>query len=195
MYLKATIKAHDDAAELESQMLKSYFTFDESTEYQSLVINGVETVESLRMEHSSCGIFFNKIDFCISQTLLRRRINSLPSLHASMPQILSDTAAVHNVIKLLLNDPNGEIVSLDDVNRMRRRSRTMYERSDDLPYPFMGNCIDFQMRSDFVTWMELVGSLIKSPSFAAAMKRDRAACVDYVRNQYFRGNGDHVQNH
>ena len=201
--MKATIKAHDDAAELASQRL---------------VINGVETVESLRMHHSSCGIFFNEIDFCISQTLLRRRINSLPSLHASMPreafaglfpkgcpgcvalnifcaaEILSDTAAVHNVIKLLLNDPNGEIVSLDDVNRMCRRSRTMYKRSDD-PYPFMGNCIDFQMRSDFVTWMELVGSLIKSPSFAAAMERDRAACVDYVRNQYFIGNGDHDTNY
>jgi len=192
--MNSTIKAHNDVTELSSQ---------------SLVINGVETVESLRMDKSSCGIFYDQNSFCIARPILRRRIKALPSLHQSMTrkefaglfpkdcpgcialnifctaEVLNDSIVVHEVIKQLLNDPNGEIIRLDDVDFMRRRSLRMYKRGIYDPYPFMGNCIDFGMRNDFVSWMKRFGSLVKSQSFKTAMERDKTACVDYVRNSYF----------
>jgi len=107
-----------------------------------------DTVASLRMERSSCGLFCDVTltgdDFCISKAMLTRRLKALPALHTSLSRdefagffpkhcpgcialnifcaasVLGDTELVHDVLKQLLNDPLGDIIPLERVAAISR---------------------------------------------------------------------------
>jgi hypothetical protein len=94
-------------------------------------------------------------------------------------EMLNDTEFVWNVIKEILHDPMGEILTCEELHAWRGMSRSQYCRSSD-PYPYAGNCIDFGLTSTIVKKASVLGSLISSPTFSHTMKTDRMKYYAYL---------------
>ncbi len=165
---------------------------------------GKESLATLQLEHSLTGILLDT-----TKDGLRRRVRALPQLYTELPrnqfcgifpkscpgciglnlicaaEVLNDSQLVWGVVKDMLNDPPGEIMTIDELDYYRTMSRLAYHRQQGNPYPYMGNCVDFRNNhTPMVNVATGLGELLSSPNFALAMKRNRSKCIQYVTAKF-----------
>lgn len=168
----------------------------------------IETLESLHLNHSSIGILLDTYSGVYSKLaaypMLVRRVNALPLLYSTLSrkefcgifpkscpgciglnlvcaaQLLRDTRLVCHVVGQLLNDPDCEIFTIEEMDVCRELTLRYYRRRDD-PYPYMGNCLDFGFTNPFIDTMIKFGNLIQSSFFSSKMLTHRKECIEYVK--------------
>jgi hypothetical protein len=172
---------------------------------------GKESLTTLQLNNSSIGILLNTTNKGV-----RRRVEALPHLYVDLTrqqfcgifpkscpgciglnlicaaEMLNDSYLVWKVVKEILNDPPGEILTLNELEKLRRLSKSAYRRQGD-SYPYMGNCIDFGMDSQIVGVAKGLGELIQSPSFASAMRNNRSKCIGYVTAKFSGKNSQSIE--
>jgi hypothetical protein len=119
-----------------------------------------------------CGIFPKRCCDCISLNLI------------CAGELLDDSQLICDTVKVILNDPEGEILTKHEVDVFRKLSRRHFDRRDKT-YPFMGMCLDFGRKTGgnvLLQAMDKLGLLIKSESFYKRMPTHRSECIQFVKD-------------
>ncbi len=78
---------------------------------------------------------------------------------------------VNCLFRELLCDPRGDILHRNDIRQLALTIQLVYKRQD-FPFPYMGNCCDFEWENQGFKKAEAIGTLFCSEEFLAFMKRD-----------------------
>ena len=137
--------------------------------------DGIPLKEDSYDIYNSIGILLGSSD------LVERRIRLMPRFYKDTPreqfcrvfqkscpgciglniicaaQVLDDTPLVCGVVQEMLNDPR--VLTVPELDELRRMSIFNYRRHDK-QYPFMGDCVDFNIDSSFVAQAKRLGMMI-----------------------------------
>lgn len=136
-------------------------------------VKGLPKLYKIMPRDEFCDLFPKRCPGCIGMTLI------------CAAELLDDSSLMVEVIAEMLNDPEAEIVTEEEMDRFRRLSMEKWtRRGDDNSYPFMGNCLDFDR--SFAGGVKKFGHLIKSPHFSEKMSTHRTECIEFVK-RFFAG--------
>jgi hypothetical protein len=76
---------------------------------------------------------------------------------------------VNYLFRELLCDSRGDILYRNDIRQLTMMIQQVYKRRED-PFPYMGNCLDFEEESQEYKKAQAIGQLLSSEQFCQLMK-------------------------